>query len=154
MMSRRTLCRFQWPPLALLHSVRLRSGLSFDASTFPMTTVEELVDEIRRHFSPDEFLDISKSAPLAAKLRLLSYQLSDGLVKPADMEANKEEYALDWHAVESEKFSKKPSAFSHNLDPALFTDSSQPATAKTRIPNMLSMRLGIRSKRGVSVSVR
>lgn len=67
-----------------------------------MTTVEEIVDAIRAHFSPDLVIDISKSSPLQAKLRLLAYQINK------EDKPDAAELAQEWYAVESEKFYKKP----------------------------------------------
>jgi len=69
-----------------------------------MTTAEEIVDAIRAYFSPDDVIDITKSSPLQAKLRLLSYQISK------DKKVDAAELAQEWYAVEREKFYQKPCA--------------------------------------------
>ena len=69
-----------------------------------MTTVEEIIDAIRAHFSPLDVVDISKSSPLQAKLRLLAYQISK------DDKPDTAELAQEWYLVEADKFYKKPCA--------------------------------------------
>lgn len=69
-----------------------------------MTTVEEIVDAIRKSFSPDFVVDLPKPSPLQATLRLLAYQVGH------DDTSDAHERAQEWYTVESEKFYKKPCA--------------------------------------------
>src|SRR3546814_2756284 len=98
-----------------------------------MATVEELVDEIRRTFSPDEVLDLPKGAALSAKLRLLSYQLtpSASANRPSQRTKSKEQgdYSMDWYKVETSKFARKPSA----TQPALPSSSRRALSVQASI---------------------
>lgn len=69
-----------------------------------MTSVEEIIDEIRAHFAPSDVVDITKRSPLAVKLRLLSYQLGK------DAKPDAKAYADDWYHCEAAKFHHKPGA--------------------------------------------
>jgi hypothetical protein len=71
-----------------------------------MTSVEEIIDQIRQTFSPLDVIDINKTAPLQAKLRLLSYQITKDVSQESTADIT--ERALEWYDVEGPKFDRKP----------------------------------------------